>query len=481
MEDTLIKEKDILITPLKEGIFNLLIATNDFNNLKKIKSTLKTNNYCLVDTESKDDILYMLNGKSQFDLLILDLDDKEQNYEVAKLVREKLSLFELPILIISDKNDSKNILNSFNSGANDYLSKPFNKDELLARVNTLLTLKLSVTNAIFTAKNYESEKQQRLFAETLSDLTRSLTSTLNMYDVLKKFLEYLQPFVKFDKSIILIKDNDDFKINITTGFNEEIEKIEIFANIIKLEVLNNGVFIDNNFNSKAKDIDIPLIGSLIGIPILLRNEIFGIVVLNNSVTNYYLDNEVGMLFSFAGQAGMALDNARLFEEVKKLATIDSLTKLYNRRYFYEIAEREFMESKRYDIPLSVIMVDIDNFKKINDNYGHNIGDEFIKYVAEKASKGVRKSDVICRYGGEEFVILLPGTDIDTAIIVAERIRKSIESNYIDTREFGKLFITSSLGVSSKKDETQSVEQLIHIADEALYTAKIKGRNQVCTP
>ncbi len=473
--------KNDFTNPINEGIFKLLIAANRLDNFEEIKKTLLSSNYHIIRAEDEDEAFELLK-KDKFNMLILDMNDKkERNFIFCNKVRNCFSLFELPILIISNNAAPQSVVASFESGANDYVSKPFNKKELLARTNTLLTLQLAVENAIFSARNYESEKQQRLFAETLSDLTRSLTSTLNMYDVLKKFLEYLSPFVKFDKSIILIKENEKFKINIATGFNEENDSIEKFAEYVKLEVLSSGIFINNDFVSEKNGIELKISGSIMGIPILLRNEIFGIIVLICEKTNFYLDNEVGMLFSFAGQAGMALENAKLFEEVKKLATIDSLTKLYNRRYFYEMAEREFYESKKFDVPLSVIMVDIDNFKKINDNYGHNIGDEFIKYVAEKAGKGVRKTDIICRYGGEEFIILLPSTDVDTALIVAERIRKSIESDWIDTKDFGKLFITSSLGVSSKREDTENIEQLIHIADEALYMAKEKGRNRVYTP
>ena len=126
------------------------------------------------------------------------------------------------------------------------------------------------------------------------------------------------------------------------------------------------------------------------------------------------------------------------------------------------------------------MIDIDNFKKVNDTYGHTIGDEFIKYVADKTAKSVRKADIVCRYGGEEFIVLLPGTDIDTAMMVAERIRKNIESGFVETRKYDNLFITSSFGVSHKEDETTNIEEVIHKADEALYLVKSKGKNIVCS-
>jgi len=247
--------KNDFTNPINEGIFKLLIAANRLDNFEEIKKTLLSSNYHIIHAEDEDEAFELLK-KDKFNMLILDMNDKkERNFIFCNKVRNCFSLFELPILIISNNADPQSVVASFESGANDYVSKPFNKKELLARTNTLLTLQLAVENAIFSARNYESEKQQRLFAETLSDLTRSLTSTLNMYDVLKKFLEYLSPFVKFDKSIILIKENEKFKINIATGFNEENDSIEKFAEYVKLEVLSSGIFINNDFVSEKNGIE----------------------------------------------------------------------------------------------------------------------------------------------------------------------------------------------------------------------------------
>jgi len=463
--------------PLKEGIFQILIGIDNQNNIEILKDTLLTHNYKITVVNTSDEVLLHTKEK-EFDLLILDLNNsKITGFDVCRILREQHSIFELPILILAGRK--KNIVQSFSCGANDYLSKPFNKNELLARANTLLTLKLAVKNAISNARALESEKQHRLFAETLSDLTRTLTSTLDMNDVLKKFLEYLDDYVPFDRSIILIKENEKFKIKINSGFELiNLNYVNNFADFLADEINNNGVYINNDFEQELifKELDIP--GSILSIPILLRNEIFGVIILVSDKKNNFCENEIGMVFSFAGQAGIAIENARLFEEVKKLATIDGLTKLYNRRYFYELAEREFEEAKKSEKPLSAIMVDIDNFKKINDNFGHNIGDDFIKFVAQKSSKAIRKTDIISRYGGEEFVILLPSTDINTAIIIAERIRKSIAEESLLTRNYGDLFVTASFGVSTNGFDVSDLEQLLIRVDSALYKAKQDGRNRV---
>ena len=167
------------------------------------------------------------------------------------------------------------------------------------------------------------------------------------------------------------------------------------------------------------------------------------------------------------------------EELKQLAATDSLSKLYNRRYFSKISENIFAFSKRESNPLSLIMIDIDNFKKINDNFGHNTGDKVIIDISQKLLNTQRKSDIICRFGGEEFVVLLPNTKLEDAKNIAEKIRFILENNTLNINEVLDIKYTISSGVSNvdfSKDE--NIEAVLKRADEALYLAKNNGKNQV---
>ena len=167
-------------------------------------------------------------------------------------------------------------------------------------------------------------------------------------------------------------------------------------------------------------------------------------------------------------------------ELKLLASTDSMTKLYNRRYFTKISEHTLDLAKREKHNLSIIMLDIDKFKNINDTYGHKIGDDVIITLSNKLIEYQRKSDIICRYGGEEFVILLPNTSIDGAKIVAQNIKKDVEAIVLNLEENKEVKFTVSLGVSSIdiKNET-NIEASLKRADDALYEAKEGGRNKVC--
>jgi diguanylate cyclase (GGDEF)-like protein len=168
---------------------------------------------------------------------------------------------------------------------------------------------------------------------------------------------------------------------------------------------------------------------------------------------------------------------KALEEVQRLAITDSLTGLYNRRHFFELAEHELQRARRYRRSLSAIMLDIDHFKQVNDTYGHAVGDHVLKEVADSCRQAMRKEDVLGRYGGEEFVIMMPESNLVATCQVAERLRQSIAQKTIDT-EVGPVMVTVSLGVITLDDECSTLETLLAGADQALYWAKRSGRNRV---
>ncbi len=169
----------------------------------------------------------------------------------------------------------------------------------------------------------------------------------------------------------------------------------------------------------------------------------------------------------------------LIEKLEELASTDVLTKLYNRRFFYENAIKTIEYAKRQNHPLSLIMIDIDHFKQVNDTYGHSAGDEVLQELAKIMQNLQRKSDTIVRLGGEEFAILLPDTSKEQAFKVAQKLRQKIEKNQVHLSDGNNVDFTVSLGVSSVMIEKETdIEAALSRADKALYKAKESGRNNV---
>ena len=167
----------------------------------------------------------------------------------------------------------------------------------------------------------------------------------------------------------------------------------------------------------------------------------------------------------------------MYTQTRHLSVTDGLTGLYNRRHFEVNLEREFMRAKRYKNNLSIAMIDVDFFKKVNDTYGHACGDYVLKEIAFLINEAFRKTDIVFRYGGEEFVVILTETDSENAVIPLERLRKSVEANKFKYNN-QYLNITISIGVSSNLQNTNSPWEFFDFADRALYDAKKNGRNQV---
>ncbi len=187
------------------------------------------------------------------------------------------------------------------------------------------------------------------------------------------------------------------------------------------------------------------------------------------------EDELSFLNLFARQIELAITIANLFETVKKQAVTDHLTNLFNRRFFEDALHREATRSLRTKQPFCLIGLDLDHLKKINDTYGHSMGDKAIAAIANVIIKNARSVDIPSRFGGEEFFIILPGIDAKGGIAAAERIRSSIESAEIEGLESG---ITASLGVASFIEQTTNIDELFEMCDKAMYSSKQKGRNQV---
>jgi diguanylate cyclase (GGDEF)-like protein/PAS domain S-box-containing protein len=189
-------------------------------------------------------------------------------------------------------------------------------------------------------------------------------------------------------------------------------------------------------------------------------------------------NEKGEVAGVAVKARDISDRKRA-EQAEELASRDSLTGLYNHRTFYSLLEDEIARTKRYNRPVSLLMLDIDYFKRVNDIHGHQTGDAILKGLSDLLLKQARTIDRVCRYGGEEFTVILPETDVVTAMKIAERLRATVERQSFNIGGSKAIAITASIGVATYPQQAHSPEELVKASDIALYAAKGSGRNQVC--
>jgi diguanylate cyclase (GGDEF)-like protein len=218
--------------------------------------------------------------------------------------------------------------------------------------------------------------------------------------------------------------------------------------------------------------------SILYIPLRIKEQLVGFAELWESRRKReFSADEINICKLLAQQTTVAIANARLFEEVQNLALTDALTGLYNRRGLFEIGHIEFTRTSRLERPFSIIMIDIDHFKHVNDQYGHPAGDQVLQFLASEFRSAVRGADIVVRYGGEEFVILLSGSDGEAAMKSAERLRTMIEKTPFHVGE-NKIRLTISLGVAESNENSPDLETLVARADQALYVSKHRGRNRV---
>jgi diguanylate cyclase (GGDEF)-like protein len=212
-----------------------------------------------------------------------------------------------------------------------------------------------------------------------------------------------------------------------------------------------------------------------GVPMFARGNVTGFLTIDSRSKGAYSDTDAQLAQAFANQAAIAIENARLFEKVQHLAVTDPLTELYNRRHFFDLARREFYRSRRYGDSMSLIMLDVDDLKLVNDTYGHQAGDRLIQFIGEQCSSQLRQADIAARYAGDEFIIALPGTDLEGGIQVAKRIKDKIADGFaVENNQL--LPVAATLGVSELDETCFSLEMLLTRADKAMYAAKDAGKN-----
>lgn len=322
---------------------------------------------------------------------------------------------------------------------------------------------------------------------TLYSISKKLSMATQLEEIFNGTMEHISRSLQIDDFCILLKDESGEVLKVSASHGD-VDLTDITLSVgegltgkVALtgeKILARDVSKEPEFlfyKGKKKNI-----GSFLCIPLMGSDgRVIGILNVHKPEVNAFAVTDLELFEEVAGQIAIALDKALSFRNIKELSIRDELTGLYNRRYFFDYFEKDMERAKRYGRELSLIIIDIDYFKNFNDTNGHLLGDKALKKVASLLSDAVRTADVVARFGGEEFVVLLPEVGKDYAMQVAEKLREVIELEKFEGEENqpgGKL--TATFGVSSFSDDTAYATELIDCADKALYTGKTKGRNIV---
>ncbi|HLA51404.1 MAG TPA: diguanylate cyclase, partial [Thermodesulfobacteriota bacterium] len=421
------------------------------------------------------------------EIILMDIIMPEMDGIAAcKAIRSATTLPIRPsIIMVSNKSDKDAIIEALEKGADDFITKPVDNMELIARIHAQ-----SRTRG-FYREIYEDKKN----LEMILDVTKTISSMLKTEEVLYTIVKRVADITGAVRCSIVLISKEDIGYVLASHESPTIKEIKLDLNkypeIREALKSKRPVVIEDisrhPLMAEVKDLvkDLDRMNVLV-LPIIWEEEVIGTLFLRTRrLGKGFTEKDINLCQIIAQSAYHAIKNARLFEEVSKekeemktLAITDSLTEVYNHNFFYTRLEEEFNRTVRYETPISLIMMDIDDFKRINDTYGHRTGDHVLKEVADMIKKLVRKTDIVARYGGEEFSVILPHTNLLGAEEEAERIREAISSHAY--ANLTKETITISLGVVSYPSgkTIMNAGDFVNLADTALYEAKRSGKNKV---
>lgn len=409
--------------------------------------------------------------KTQVDLILLDIMMPGiDGFEVCRRLKANPKTTHIPVVMVTALDQPEDRVEGLKCGADDFLTKPVNNMQLMARVKSLLRLKM-LTDELRDRAGSSSgmdDIEETSFGENGIDekgLTLLVDSRANSQD-------------RISRAISGIADVDvisDAEAALFQAGETPYELIIINDNFPDVDPLR----LCSQFRSREITRFVPIL-------IILQNgdEVKVVRALDIGVNDYILQPlDSNELYA---RSLTQIKRSRFSEKLRQslnksveLAVVDPLTGLNNRHFLDAYMGKLIARAQRRNTPISMLITDIDKFKNVNDTHGHDAGDEVLREFARRLRASVRGADLACRFGGEEFIVLMPDTTADMAAQIAERLREAIETSAFDLPGGrGQLTLTTSVGVTNYHPEQDSAETLIKRADEALYSAKTDGRNRV---
>lgn len=418
------------------------------------------------------------------DCVILDvLMPRLDGYMVCRALKADPETAHIPVLLLTALHRKEDLLQGLGVGAEDFLRKPFDLQELLARVEAQLRVK----------QRHDAVAKERNDLKALLDVSQAVSSTLRSRDIFQIIVRETARIIPSTRcSLVLIADDPRYGFVLASHDDAAVDRLKIqltkYPEVQEAIRTKAPVLIDDAHTHPLMDPvreqvrGLPLT-SIYVLPVILRNQVIGTLFLRTAkALHLHSPRELKLCQVISDLAATALHNAHTYESLElnaahleQLTLLDDLTGLPNRRFLRRRLEEEFTRAKRHRSPLACVLYDLDDFKQVNDRWGHARGDEVLQQVAAVLQGNVRASDVVARYGGEEFVVLLPMTDEPGALAEARRICQAIRSHLLPGAPPGvRLSASAGVGVFPGP-EIRTAADLLYQADRALYRAKETGK------
>ncbi|MCX8061725.1 MAG: diguanylate cyclase [Anaerolineales bacterium] len=351
----------------------------------------------------------------------------------------------------------------------------------LHQVNVMEYIAIQIGQVLQRFQTEEKERYQRKLAEAILDATTVLTQSLDVEQVFQRILHHLYNLIRYDNCRITLIEGEWVQVVAEKGIplpqTEETQKMRWrdFATFSQIYNSGSPLLIPNvqEYPKWVRFRGLEWIRTYLGLPLTVKGRVIGFL---NLAFRNILDMDLAHarpLMAFANLAGQAIENARLYQQAQELAIHDELTGIYNRRGLNILAQREFERSVRYQRPLSALFSDIDAFKAFNDRYSYAVGDQVLKGVAGCLKSNLREFDVLARFGGDEFVAVLPEAQEKEAVSIVHRLNHAIQTLRVPYNE-GEVSVSLSFGVTQRVESDRSWDELLDRASEALRRAKQAG-------
>ncbi len=419
--------------------------------------------------------------KKKFDILILDSS--------AMKIIERLKKLDatVPIIMITDKTTNIDHEKLVFIGAEGLVTRPYHI-EFFKMVVAKAIKRRKVVLANMKAMASLKQKIQEL--QTLNEIVQAISSSLKPKEILRIIMEKTADLIKAEGWSVLLLDHEQGELVFEAAAGEAGKqllglRLKIGQGVAGWvarygqSLIVSDVTKDPRFYSGVDKKTKFITKSILCVPMRSRDKIIGVVEVVNKIGGEpFTPDDLEIFENLVAHVTIALQNAAMYRKMEEASLIDDLTRLYNVRFCNKYLDGYLDGRKPPKGFISLIFLDIDFFKLVDDNYGHLVGSETLRYVGERISRVVRSEDVVIRYGGDEYIVILPNTDKKTARVIAERIRKEINQEPFYAFNNKKFNISVTLGVASYPDDAKTRDTLIGKADKAMYEGKLSGRDKV---